>query len=82
MMQPNTCILEKRQGGSADHSVVLMNPQQMKSLDLYDDDVVLVKAKRNRDVVAVVKSNTTLTDNNIQMTDVLRANIRYVIYIY
>lgn len=79
MMQPNVCIIEERQGHSAsDDSVVLMNPLQMKTLGLFDDDVVLLKSKRGRDVAAVVKSNSTLRENNVQMTNVLRENIRCV----
>lgn len=78
-MQPNTCIVESKAAASSlDHSVVLMNPDHMTTLDLYDDDVVTVKGKRNKEVVAIVKSNATLTENIIQMTDDLRANIRYI----
>jgi hypothetical protein len=78
-MQPNTCIVESKAASSSlDHSVVLMNPDHMTTLDLYDDDVVTVKGKRNKEVVAIVKSNATLTENIIQMTDDLRANIRYI----
>ena len=77
MLHPNACIIEERQGqSSTEDSVVLMNPMQMKTLGLYDDDVVLVKASRNKDIVAVVKSNATLIKNKMQMTKVLRANIR------
>lgn len=80
LLRPDSCIIEQRlEGPSTEDSVVLMNPVQMKTLELYDDDVILVKANRNKNVVAVVKSNITLTTNTLQMTDVLRANIRYVI---
>ena len=60
-----------------DQSIVLMNPQQMKTLGLYDEDIILIKTKRNKDIPAVVNSNASVTDNRLQMTNELVANLRY-----
>ena len=76
-LNPNTCIVEEcRHTSSNAQSVVMMSSVQMSNLGLFDDDVIAVKTKRNREVVAIVKSNSSLTNNTIQMSNDLRTNIR------
>ena len=82
MALPNACTIEEKVDEKLDQSIVLMNPQQMKTLGLYDEDIILIKTKRNKDVPAVVNSNASVTDNKLQMTNELVANLRYFYFNY
>ena len=48
----------------------------MKELDLYDGDTVLLKGKKRKTTVAVVTSDETVAASRIQMTKVVRSNLR------
>ena len=73
--------MQERDDITERQSVVYMNPTQMKDLTLLDGDIVLIKARQKRDAVGIVKSNSSLMGNMIQVTKLLRSNLRCVNFV-
>lgn len=61
-----------------DSSVVMMGEEKMKELDLFEGDYVLLRGKRKKSTIAVVSSHEDVPTAKIQMTKVVRSNLRYV----
>jgi transitional endoplasmic reticulum ATPase len=59
-----------------DHSTVAMNSERMDELGLFSGDTVLLKGKKRRDTIAVVSSDDSVLETRIQMTKVMRSNLR------
>ena len=59
-----------------DHSTVAMNSERMEELGLFSGDTVLLKGKKRRDTIAVVSSDDSVLETRIQMTKVMRSNLR------
>jgi transitional endoplasmic reticulum ATPase len=60
-----------------DHSVVTIDPAKMKELNLFNGDTVLLKGKKRKSTVAVVNCDDSVAVSRIQMTKVVRSNLRY-----
>lgn len=81
-----TIILQKKSSPSTllvddsaadDHSAVTIDQAKMKELDLFNGDTVLLRGKKRKTTVAVVYSDESVMQSRIQMTKVVRSNLRY-----
>jgi transitional endoplasmic reticulum ATPase len=61
---------------SDDHSIVYMSPERMAEMDLQKGDTVLLKGKKNKDTVATVAPDESLSHSTIKMTKIVRSNLR------
>jgi transitional endoplasmic reticulum ATPase len=61
---------------SDDHSSIAMSPDKMEELGLFTGDVVQLKGKKRKDTIAVVNSDDNVLDTRVQMTKVIRSNLR------
>ena len=59
-----------------DHSTVTIDQAKMKELDLFNGDTVLLRGKKRKTSVAVVYSDESVALSRIQMTKVVRSNLR------
>lgn len=89
MLQPPvdlaTAILQKKHNPAAliiddstsdDHSTIAVHPDKMKELKLFSGDTVLLRGKKRRSTLAVVVGDEAVGQARIQMTKVVRANLR------
>ena len=72
--KPNTLLVDD--SVSDDHSTVAMSVEKMDELGLFSGDTVLLKGKKRRDTIAVVTSDENVIETRIQMTKVVRSNLR------
>ena len=59
-----------------DHSTVAVDPAKMAELGLLSGDTVLLRGKKRKTTVAVVNSDESVAPSRIQMTKVVRSNLR------
>ena len=73
---PHTLVVDDTV--NEDSSVVTIGAEKMAELDLFEGDYVLLKGKRRKSTIAVVSSHEDVPTAKIQMTKVVRSNLRYV----
>ena len=73
---PHTLVVDDTV--NEDSSVVTIGAEKMAELDLFEGDYVLLKGKRKKSTIAVVSSHEDVPAAKIQMTKVVRSNLRYV----
>jgi len=71
---PNTLLTDDSL--TDDHSTVAMNSERMEELGLFSGDTVLLRGKKRRDTIAVVSSDDSVLETRMQMTKVMRSNLR------
>jgi transitional endoplasmic reticulum ATPase len=78
-------ILQKKQTPNAllvddsttdDHSTIALHPDKMEELKLFTGDIVLLKGKKRKSTIAVVVSDENVDVSKVQMTKVVRSNLR------
>jgi len=74
---PHTLVVDDTV--NEDSSVVTIGAEKMAELDLFEGDYVLLKGKRKKSTIAVVSSHEDVPTAKIQMTKVVRSNLRWVI---
>jgi transitional endoplasmic reticulum ATPase len=73
---PNTLLVDDSLAD--DHSSVTIDQAKMKELDLFNGDTVLLRGKKRKTTVAVVNGDDSVAASRVQMTKVVRSNLRYV----
>ncbi len=73
---PHTLVVDDTV--NEDSSVVTIGAEKMAELDLFEGDYVLLKGKRKKSTIAVVSSHGDVPTAKIQMTKVVRSNLRCV----
>jgi transitional endoplasmic reticulum ATPase len=58
------------------HSAVSLSPAKMEELGLLDGDTVLLKGKKRKNTIAVARKDEDVADHKVQMTKVVRSNLR------
>lgn len=59
-----------------DHSTVTIDAAKMEELGLFNGDTVLLKGKKRKTTVAAVNSDESIAVSRVQMTKVVRSNLR------
>lgn len=62
-----------------DHSTVTIDPAKMEELGLFAGDTVLLRGKKRKTTVAAVSCDESIAVSRVQMTKVVRSNLRYVL---
>ena len=73
-MTPNSLLVDD--APSDDSSTIALSPAKMEELGLYDGDIVLLKGKKRKNTIAVVNKDEEVDDHKVQMTKVIRSNVR------
>lgn len=60
--------------------MVVIDAAKMEELSLFSGDYVLLKGKKRRSTVAVVHSHEDVSASRVQMTKVVRSNLRCVMF--
>jgi transitional endoplasmic reticulum ATPase len=61
---------------SEDHSIVYLNPLKLKENFIESGDTIHIRGKKNRDTVATVAVDDSISKDSIRMTKVVRSNLR------
>lgn len=72
---PNTLLVDDSL--TEDHSVVVIDAAKMEELGLFSGDYVMLRGKKRRSTVAVVHAHEDVAASRVQMTKVVRSNLRY-----
>merc|ERR1712050_602413 len=72
--KPNRLIVED--AVNDDNSVVALSLAKMDELQLFRGDTVLLKGKKRKEIVCIVLSDDTVSDEKIRMNRVVRNNLR------
>eukprot|EP01039_Chlorochromonas_danica_P001718 gene1719-1877_t len=80
-----TAILQKKQtpngllvddATSDDHSTIAIHPDKLEELKIFSGDTILIKGKKRKTTVGVVVSDENVESTRIQMSKVVRSNLR------
>lgn len=71
---PNRLAVDDMQDG--DNSVVVLHPETLQSLKLFNGDTVLIRGKVRRDTVCVIVADPACDKSRIGMNKVVRSNLR------
>jgi transitional endoplasmic reticulum ATPase len=73
-MTPNTLLVDD--SVTDDHSMISLSAAKMEELGLFQGDTVLLKGKKRKNTLAVVNKDEDISDHKVQMTKVVRSNLR------
>ncbi len=63
-----------------EHSTIAIHPDKLDELQLFIGDIVLLKGKKRKTTVAIVTADENVDISRLQMTKVVRSNLRYNTY--
>ncbi len=78
-INPNTLLVDDTVStdDEMEHSTVTMSTKKMDELSLFNGDTVLLKGKKQKSTLAIIEGDDALkTDDRIQMSKVIRSNLR------
>jgi len=71
---PNKLIVDD--SATDDHSTIAVDPSKMEELGLFSGDSVLLRGKKRKTTVAIISSEESVPISRVQMTKVVRSNLR------
>ena len=62
-----------------DESLVIISGSKLSELGLFGGDTVLLSGKKRKDTIAIVGSDDEYSENKIQLSKMIRSNLRLTI---